>query len=47
MRVEECTESNLLHSLYRGVVVLYDNVAVGIQGVEPCLKISVQSHGMR
>ncbi len=40
-------EKNLLHSLYRGVVVWYDNIVVGIQGIEPCLKTSVQSHGMR
>ena len=38
---------NLLHSSYRGVVASYDNVVVGTRGVEPCLKMSVQSHGMR
>jgi hypothetical protein len=26
---------------------LYDGVVVGIRGIEPCLKTSVQSHGMR
>ncbi len=40
-------ENNLLHSSYRGVVVSYYDVVVGIQGVEPCTKTSVQSHGMR
>ncbi len=38
---------NLLHSSYRGVVVSHDNVVVGIRGVEPRLKTSVHSHGMR
>ena len=38
---------NLLHSSYRGVVASYDNVVVGIRGVEPRLKTSVQSHEMR
>jgi hypothetical protein len=37
----------MLHSSYRGVVVSYDDVVVGILGVEPCLKTSVQSHGIR
>jgi hypothetical protein len=32
---------NLLHSLYCGVVVLYDDVVVGIRGVEPRLKILI------
>jgi hypothetical protein len=36
-------EKNLLHSSYCGVVVWYDNVVVGIEGVEPRLKTSVQS----
>jgi hypothetical protein len=36
-------ENNLLHSLYCGV----DDAVVGIQGIEPRLKMSVQSHGMR
>jgi hypothetical protein len=40
-------ESNLLHSSYRGVIVSYDDVVVGIRGVESRLKMSVQSHGMR
>ncbi len=40
-------EKSLLHSSYRGVVVWYDDVVVGKQGVEPCLKMSVHSHGMR
>jgi hypothetical protein len=40
-------ENNLLHYSYRGVVVSYDNVVIGIRGVEPRLKTSVQSHGMR
>ena len=41
-------ENNLLrHSSYRGVVNLYDDVVISIQGVEPCLETSVQSHGMR
>ena len=40
-------DKNLLHSSYCGVVVLYDDVVVGIRGVEPRLKMSVQSHGMR
>jgi hypothetical protein len=39
-------ENNLLHSLYCGVVVSYDNVVVGIRGVEPRLKTIVQSHEM-
>ncbi len=47
VRVEDCTRDDLLHSLYCGVVVLYDNIIVGIQGVEPCLNMSVQSHGVR
>jgi hypothetical protein len=38
---------NLLHSSYRGVVASYDNVVVGTRSVEPRLKTSVQSHGMR
>jgi hypothetical protein len=41
------TENNLLHSLYRGVYVLYDDLVVGIRGVEPPLKTSLQSLGMR
>jgi hypothetical protein len=45
--VRSVPEKNLLHSSYCGVVVLYDNVAVGIQSVEPHLKTSVQSHGVR
>ena len=40
-------EKYLLHSSYRGVVVSYDDVVVGIRGVEPRLKASVHSHGMR
>ncbi len=47
MRPGSVPESNLLHSSYRGVVVSYDGVVVGIRGVEPRLKTSVQSHGMR
>jgi hypothetical protein len=38
---------NLVHSLYGGVVASYDDVVVGIRGVEPRLKTSVQSHGVR
>jgi hypothetical protein len=38
---------NLLHSSYRGVVVSYDDVVVGIRGFEPRLKTSVLSHEMR
>ena len=38
---------NLLHSSYCRVVVSYDDVVVGIRGIEPCLKMGVQSHGMR
>ncbi len=40
-------DENLLHSSYRGVVGLYDNIVVGIRGVDPRLKTSVQSHGMK
>ncbi len=40
-------ENNLLHSSYCGVIVLYHNKVVGIRGVEPRLKTSVKSHGMR
>ena len=48
MRAEECTRcKSLLHSSYRGVVVSYDDVVVGIRGVEPHLKTSVLSHEMR
>jgi hypothetical protein len=38
---------NLLHSSYRGVVASYDDVVVGTRGVEPRLKTSVHSHGIR
>jgi hypothetical protein len=38
-------ERNLLHSSYRGVVVSYDNVVVGIRGIEPCLKTGVNLMG--
>ncbi len=38
---------NLLHSSYRGVVASCDDVVIGTRGVEPRLKTSVQSHGMR
>jgi hypothetical protein len=38
---------NLLLSLNLGVVLSYDGMVVGTRGVEPCLKMSVQSHGMR
>jgi hypothetical protein len=47
VRPRSVPESDLLHSSYRGVVVSYDDVVVGIRGVEPRLKTSVQSHGMR
>jgi hypothetical protein len=40
-------EKNVVHSSYCGVVVSYDGVVFGIRGVEACLKLSVQSHGMR
>jgi hypothetical protein len=40
-------ENNLLHSLNCGVVISYDDVVIVLPGVEPCLKMSVQSHGMR
>ena len=36
-------EKYLLHSSYHGVIVSYDDVVVGIRGVEPRLKTSVQS----
>ena len=41
------SRKNMVHSSYCRVVVLYNGMVVGIQGVEPCLKRSVQSHGMR
>ena len=47
MNLGSVPEKNLLHSLCCGVVVWYDNVLVAIRGVEPRLKRSVQSHGMR
>ena len=47
LELRSVPESNLLHSLYCSVIVLYDDVVIGIQGVEPRLKTSVQSHGMR
>ena len=47
MRPGSVPESNLLHSSYCGVVASYDDVVVGIRGVEPCLKMSVHSHGVR
>jgi hypothetical protein len=40
-------ENNLQHTSYCGVTVSYNNIVVGIQGVEPCLKTSVQYHGMK
>ena len=40
-------EKYQLHPSYCGVVLWYDDVVVGIRGVEPCLKTSVLSHGMR
>jgi hypothetical protein len=47
VRLRSVPEKNLLHSLYRAVVVSYDDVVFGIRGVEPRLKTSVHSHGMR
>ncbi len=40
-------ESNLLHSSYCGVIVSYYDEVVGTRDVEPRLKRSVQSHGIR
>ena len=40
-------EKNQVHSSYRGVVASYDDVVFGTRGVEPRLKTSVHSHGMR
>ncbi len=40
-------DKNLLQSSYQGVVASYDDVVIGTQSVEPRLKTSVQSHGMR
>jgi hypothetical protein len=36
-------QRRIRHSSYRGVVISYDDR----RGVEPCLKTSVHSHGMR
>ncbi len=38
---------NLVHSLYCRVVISCNGLVFELQGVEPCLNRSVQSHGMR